>query len=240
VAGAPLVPGERAAEHLREEAGGAEVREVALGLEELDGGAAAEVGLEVGGDGGRDGDVAGGLHHHAGGAHHAQHAAEVRVEHGAADVERDVRPHVEERAAELLHRRGHVRAHRQRGVPGRPRRVVGRHRVEHLLDLRQLEPAVVVVVVQEPVPGILKQTQIASRGWVDRIGMDGWIRSASYSYAYGGIPGRRADEYELGEELGAADGGEDADHGGDGVADEGAARDAERVEDGEEVVDVRV
>ena len=123
---------------------------MALGLEELDGGAAAEVVPEVGGDGGRDGDVAGGLHHHAGGAHHAQHAAEVGVEDGAADVEGDVRPHVEEGAAELLHRRGHVRAHRQRGVPDRPRRVVGRHRDEHLLDLRQLEPAVVVIVVQEP------------------------------------------------------------------------------------------
>jgi hypothetical protein len=54
------------------------------------------------------------------------------------------------------------------------------------------------------------------------------------------LPGRRADEDELGEELGAADGGEDADHGGHGVPDEGAARDAERVEDGEQVVDVRV
>lgn len=146
-----LEPGERAAEHLGEEAGGGEVRQVALGLEELDGGAAAEVGLEVGGDGGRDGDVAGGLHHHAGGPHHAQHAAEVGVEHCAADVEGDVRAHVEEGAAELLHRRRHVRAHRQRRVPRRPRRVVGRHRVEHLLDLRQLEPAVVVVVVEEPV-----------------------------------------------------------------------------------------
>jgi hypothetical protein len=169
VAGAPLVPGERAAEHLREEAGGAEVREVALGLEELDGGAAAEVGLEVGGDGGRDGDVAGGLHHHAGGPHHAQHAAEVGVEHGAAHVEGDVRPHVEQGAAELLHRRRHVRAHRQRGVPGRPRRVVGRHRVEHLLDLRQLEPAVVVVVVQEPAVQCSARAGIhqinLSRGW---------------------------------------------------------------------------
>jgi len=54
------------------------------------------------------------------------------------------------------------------------------------------------------------------------------------------VPGRCADEDELGEELGAADGREDPDHGGDGVSDEGASRDAERVEYGEEVVDVRV
>jgi hypothetical protein len=54
------------------------------------------------------------------------------------------------------------------------------------------------------------------------------------------IPWRCADEDELGEQLGAAYGREDADHGGDGVADEGAARDAERVEDGEQVVDVGV
>lgn len=40
------------------------------------------------------------------------------------------------------------------------------------------------------------------------------------------VPRRGADEDELGEEVGATDGGEDADHGGDGVADEGAARDA--------------
>lgn len=53
-------------------------------------------------------------------------------------------------------------------------------------------------------------------------------------------PGGGADEHELEEELGALDGGEDADHGGDGVADEEAAGDAEGVEDGEEVVDVGV
>lgn len=121
-----------------------------LGLEELDGGAAAEVGLEVGGDGGRDGDVAGGLDDDAGGADHAEHAAEVGLEDGLADVEGDVRAHVEEGAAELLHRRRHVGAHRQRRVPRRPRRVVCPHRVEHLLYLLQLEPAVVVAVVQEP------------------------------------------------------------------------------------------
>jgi hypothetical protein len=54
------------------------------------------------------------------------------------------------------------------------------------------------------------------------------------------VPGRGADEDKLGEEVRSSDGGEDADHGGDGVADEGAARDAERVEDGEQVVDVGV
>lgn len=37
--------------------------------------------------------------------------------------------------------------------------------------------------------------------------------------------------------MGTANGGEDADHGGDGVADEGAAVDVERIEDGDEVVD---
>lgn len=125
---------------------------MALRGQRLDGGAAAEVRLEVGGDGGRDGDVARGLHDDAGRLHHAEHAAEVRLEDALADVEGDVRPHVEERPAELLHRRGHVGAHRQRRVPRRPRLVVCRHRVEHLLDLRHLEPAVVVAVVQEPVP----------------------------------------------------------------------------------------
>jgi hypothetical protein len=52
-----LEASERAAEHRGEEAGGAEVRQVPLGGQELDGGVAAEVGLEVGGDDGRDGDM---------------------------------------------------------------------------------------------------------------------------------------------------------------------------------------
>jgi len=57
---------------------------------------------------------------------------------------------------------------------------------------------------------------------------------------FGGVPGGGADEDEFGEEFGAADGGEHADHGGDGVADVGAAGDAEGLEDVEEVVDVGV
>ncbi|GER40208.1 proteasome subunit alpha type [Striga asiatica] len=51
------------------------------------------------------------------------------------------------------------------------------------------------------------------------------------------IPRGGADENELGEKVWAADGGEDADGGGDGVADVGAAAEAEGVEDVEEVVD---
>lgn len=56
----------------------------------------------------------------------------------------------------------------------------------------------------------------------------------------GRLPGRSADEDELGEEVGSADGGENSDHGGDGVANVGAAGDGEGVENGEEVVDVGV
>lgn len=51
------------------------------------------------------------------------------------------------------------------------------------------------------------------------------------------IPRGCADEDELGEEFGPANGGEDPGHGGDGVADVEAAIDVEGVEDGEEVVD---
>lgn len=57
---------------------------------------------------------------------------------------------------------------------------------------------------------------------------------------FGRVPGGGADEDEFGEEVGTADGGQHADHGGDGVADVGAAGDAEGLEDVEEVVDVGV
>lgn len=54
------------------------------------------------------------------------------------------------------------------------------------------------------------------------------------------LPRGGSDEDEFSEEVGAADGGEDADHGGEGVAHVGAAVDGKRVEDVEEVVDVGV
>ena len=54
------------------------------------------------------------------------------------------------------------------------------------------------------------------------------------------MPWREANEDELLKELGAADGGEDADHGGEGVGDQRAPLDAEGVEDREQVVDVGV
>ena len=53
-------------------------------------------------------------------------------------------------------------------------------------------------------------------------------------------PGRSSYEDELREKLRAADGSDDTDHGRDGVAHVGAVLDAERVDDVEEVVDVRV
>lgn len=54
------------------------------------------------------------------------------------------------------------------------------------------------------------------------------------------LPRGSADEDELGEEIGAANGGEDSDHGGDGVTDVVAAVDSEGGEDVEEVVGVGV
>ncbi|XP_010527549.1 PREDICTED: uncharacterized protein LOC104804883 [Tarenaya hassleriana] len=83
-----------------------------------------------------------------------------------------------------------------------PSFVVRFHGGENLLDLRFLEPTMVIVVVEE------------SRGG--------------------------SDEDELGEEIWATDRGEDSDHGGDGVADVGAAADLEGIEDIEEVVDIGV
>lgn len=53
-------------------------------------------------------------------------------------------------------------------------------------------------------------------------------------------PRRGSDEDELREKLRAADGGDDSDHGGDGVAHVGAGLDAEGVDDAEEVVHVGV
>lgn len=54
------------------------------------------------------------------------------------------------------------------------------------------------------------------------------------------LPRGGADEDELGEELRASNGGEDADHSGNRVADVRATIDAERIEDVEEIIDVRV
>lgn len=149
-AGAEWSAGEGAADNLGEDGGGAEVGEVALDGEELDGGAAAEVVLEVRGDGQRHGHVLGRLHDDAGGADVAEHGAQVAVEHRPADEQRDVGPHVEQRPAELPHSRRHVRPHRQRREPHHPRLVVRLHRREHPLNLPPLEPPVVVPVVQEP------------------------------------------------------------------------------------------
>lgn len=53
---------------------------------------------------------------------------------------------------------------------------------------------------------------------------------------FGDLPRGGADEDEFEEGIGAADGREDADRGGDGVADEEAAVDARGGEDEEEVV----
>lgn len=57
-------------------------------------------------------------------------------------------------------------------------------------------------------------------------------KQASKQEPWGG-----ADEDELREKFRAADGGEDADHGREGMTNKGAAVDTESIEDGEEIVD---
>jgi hypothetical protein len=54
------------------------------------------------------------------------------------------------------------------------------------------------------------------------------------------VPWRCGDGDDFGEDFGAFQGGEAADHAGDGVADEDARLDLELVQDGEEVVGVAV
>ena len=70
--------------------------------------------------------------------------------------------------------------------------------------------------------------------------MVGYRRKANFGFKSGSAPGRRAEEDELRELLRAADGAEDCDHGGEGMADERAALDFQGVEDLEEVVDVGI
>ncbi|MQM00212.1 hypothetical protein Taro_032942 [Colocasia esculenta] len=59
-----------------------------------------------GGDRDGDRDILDALDDAAGGAHQAEHPAQVAVEHRAGHEQRDVRPHVEQRPAELPHAAG--------------------------------------------------------------------------------------------------------------------------------------
>lgn len=178
------------------------MRKVALGVKDFYGGTSAEVGLEVGDDGERHGDIARGLDYAAGHAHEPQHAAEIGIEHRSGDKERDVRPHVEQSPAELSHCCRYVGADGERRESPHPCLVVRLHRHEHPFGIPVLEPAMIIPIVQK------------SR--------------------------RGADEDELKEKLGTTDGGQDADHGRDGMADKEAAVYAEGFEDDEEVVDVGI
>lgn len=139
----------------------AEVRQVALNGEHVYGVPAAEVVLEVRGDRSGHGHVLGRLDDVARHLHEPQYAPQVAVEHRPGHEQRYVRPHVEQRPAELPHRRRHVRPHRQRREPPHPRLVVRLHRREHFLDLPLLESPMVLLIIQKP--KILGQKMICIR-----------------------------------------------------------------------------
>lgn len=117
--------------HGDDDVGGAELREVAVGGHDFDDGVAAEVLVEELGDDDGDGQVLDALDDVAGDGDVAQERPHVAVKYGLGHAQCYVRPHVEQRPAELLNRhRLHVAPHRQWREPIAPRLVVRFHRLE--------------------------------------------------------------------------------------------------------------
>lgn len=143
-------PRECAAEHLDEQLGSTKVREMALSVEDLDGGPTTEMVLEVRRHRHRHRHVPCGLHDHARRAHQTQHATQISIKDRARNEQRDIRPHVEQRPAELPDRRRHIGPYRQWRESPHPRLVVLLHRREHPLDLPFLKSSVVILVIQKP------------------------------------------------------------------------------------------
>ncbi|PON91116.1 hypothetical protein TorRG33x02_131470 [Trema orientale] len=125
--------------------------QMALRVEHLHRIMATEMVSQVDCDRSRDRNVLRGLHYATGNLHQTQNPSQVAVEHGPRHEQSDIGSHIEEGPTELPDRGGYVRPDRQRGVPAHPRLVIRLHCREHLLDLPFLEPAVVIIVVQESV-----------------------------------------------------------------------------------------
>ena len=117
--------------HRNDNIRGAELRQVAVRLHDLDNGVAAEVAVEVLGNHHGDRHVLHALDDMAGDGDKAENVSHVASEDGLGHTQGYVRAHVEQGSAKLLNSHGvHVATHGQWGEPRAPGLVVRLHCLE--------------------------------------------------------------------------------------------------------------